>query len=135
MELRHPFDAYVKFWEAVSGTKKERLPAGEAAHELENHFCGDQGEESDSSDGEDDEEEEDDGENKDCDVSERPVTVLMLDEIDYLVTQKETLVYNFFDWPLRATTARLVVIGISNTINLPEKVRIAKYAVNYFLFI
>lgn len=54
-------------------------------------------------------------------MSEKPVTVLMLDEIDYLVTRKETLVYNFFDWPLRATTARLVVIGISNTINLPEK--------------
>ena len=48
-------------------------------------------------------------------MSEKPVTVLMLDEIDYLVTRKETLVYNFFDWPLRATTARLVVIGISNT--------------------
>lgn len=28
---------------------------------------------------------------------------------------------NFFDWPLRATNARLIVIGISNTINLPER--------------
>jgi origin recognition complex subunit 1 len=67
MELRHPFDSYVKFWEALSGTRKERLP-----------------------------------------------------EIDYIVTKKETLIYNFFDWPLRATTARLVVVGISNTIHLPE---------------
>ena len=58
---------------------------------------------------------------KDDDVAERPVTVLMLDEIDYLVTKKETLIYNFFDWPLRANRSRLVVIGISNTLNLPGK--------------
>ena len=74
-----------------------------AVHELEHYFCGDQ---------EDVEE---------VDFSEKPVTVLMLDEIDYLVTPQQTLLYNFFDWPLRATTGRLVVIGISNTINLPEK--------------
>jgi len=126
MELRHPFDSYVKFWEAVSGTRKERLPAGDAAHELENYFCGDHGEESDESDDDGDSDDDDDErseneEENEVDFSERPVTVLMLDEIDYLVTKKETLVYNFFDWPLRATTARLVVIGISNTINLPEK--------------
>jgi origin recognition complex subunit 1 len=112
MELRHPSDAYVKFWEAVSGTRKERLPAGDAANELEHYFCGDQFEESG-------EYEDDDYEQ--VDVSEKPVTVLMLDEIDYLVTKKETIFYNFFDWPLRATTARLVVIGISNTLTLPEK--------------
>lgn len=35
MELRHPFDAYVKFWEAVSGPRKERLSAGDAVYELE----------------------------------------------------------------------------------------------------
>jgi origin recognition complex subunit 1 len=146
MELRHPFDAYVKFWEALSGPRKERLSAGGAVCELENYFCGDQKGGSSDSDSE-----EDDGGNVDVgDVAERPVTVLLLDEIDYLITKKETLVYNFFDWPLRgkpltqmrwcylvhdgsfsssllcslfllATTARLVVIGISNTINLPEK--------------
>ena len=82
MELRHPFDAYVKFWEAVSGTRKERLPAGEAAHKLENYFCGEQP---------DNEEEEDDNKDK----NERPVTVLMLDEIDYLVTQKVRDQINF----------------------------------------
>jgi len=133
MELRHPFDAYVKFWEAVSGPRKERLSAGDAVFHLEQYFCGaDQNDEvsdnedkdDDDEEGEDDveaDEESEDGNNGRVAVSERPVTVLMLDEIDYLVTKKETLVYNFFDWPLRATTARLVVIGISNTINLPEK--------------
>jgi origin recognition complex subunit 1 len=97
MELRHPFDAYVKFWEALSGPRKERLSAGGAVCELENYFCGDQKGGSSDSDSE-----EDDGGNDDVgDVAERPVTVLLLDEIDYLITKKETLVYNFFDWPLR----------------------------------
>ena len=35
MELRHPFDVYVKFWETMSGTRKETLPAPEAAYQLE----------------------------------------------------------------------------------------------------
>ncbi len=99
MELRHPFDAYVKFWEALSGPRKERLSAGGAVCELENYFCGDQkGGYSDS-----DSEVDDDGNDNIGDIHERPVTVLLLDEIDYLVTKKETLVYNFFDWPLRGT--------------------------------
>ena len=114
MELRHPFDAYVKFWEAVSGPRKERLSAGDAVFELENYFCGvdnnaevnsDSSSESDEdSENEEMEEAEDkdsNDENNAVASSERPVTVLMLDEIDYLVTRKETLVYNFFDWPLR----------------------------------
>ena len=97
MELRHPFDAYIKFWEALSGPRKERLSAGGAVCELENYFCGDQkGGCSDS-----DSDAVNDG-NGDVDgVTGRPVTVLLLDEIDYLITKKETLVYNFFDWPLR----------------------------------
>ena len=99
MELRHPFDAYINLWEAISGTRKERLSAGDAVYELENYFCGDRKEDISQSGGED-ESSRDDG-NGDSDVSERPVTVLMLDEIDYLITKKETLVYNFFDWPLR----------------------------------
>lgn len=99
MELRHPFDAYIKLWEEISGTRKERLSAGDAVYELENYFCGDRNEGISHSGGED-EGSRDEGAG-DADVSERPVTVLMLDEIDYLITKKETLVYNFFDWPLR----------------------------------
>lgn len=97
MELRHPFDAYSRFWEALSGPRKERLSAGAAVCELENYFCGDQkGGCSDSNS------EEDDTRNVDvARVTDRPITVLLLDEIDYLITKKETLVYNFFDWPLR----------------------------------
>jgi Cdc6-like AAA superfamily ATPase len=98
MELRHPFDAYVKLWEAISGTRKERLSAGDAVYELENYFCGDLQKGGISHSDSEDEFSQDDNNG---DISEPPVTVLMLDEIDYLITKKETLVYNFFDWPLR----------------------------------
>lgn len=55
-------------------------------------------------------------------VARKPVTVLLLDEIDYLVTEKETVLYSFFDWPHHAVaSAKLIVIGIANTINLPER--------------
>ena len=52
---------------------------------------------------------------------EKTVTVLLLDEMDYLVTQKQTVLYNLFDWPTRNSIHGLVVIGIANTINLPER--------------
>jgi origin recognition complex subunit 1 len=51
----------------------------------------------------------------------RTVTVLVLDEMDYLVTAKQTVLYNLFDWPTRNSLHGLVVIGIANTINLPER--------------
>ena len=79
MELRHPFDVYVKFWETMSGTRKETLPAPEAAYQLEEFFCGALS---------DSEEEDDNKEDKIIAISSRPVTVLMLDEIDFLVTKK-----------------------------------------------
>ncbi|KAL7548090.1 hypothetical protein ACHAWF_011377 [Thalassiosira exigua] len=120
MELRQPFDSYVKFWEALSGTRKEKLSPGDAVYKLEQYFCGDQVHHSEDSDSEEEPEINEERQEDDL-IGQRPVTVLMLDELDYIVTKKETLIYNFFDWPLRATTARLVVIGISNTITLPEK--------------
>ena len=49
-----------------------------------------------------------------------PVTVLLVDEIDYLVTKSQAVVYQLFDWPLLANS-RLVLITISNTMDLPER--------------
>lgn len=50
----------------------------------------------------------------------RVATVLMVDELDYLVTRKQTVLYNLFEWPLMRN-ARLVVVGIANTMDLPER--------------
>jgi Cdc6-like AAA superfamily ATPase len=50
----------------------------------------------------------------------RPVTVLLVDEIDYLVTKSQQVVYQLFDWPL-LVHSKLVLITISNTMDLPER--------------
>ncbi len=102
MEMRHPFHAYIKVWEALSGRMKQTLPADKAAAEIEYYFTAEDAD--------------------DYAIERAPVTVLLLDEIDYIMTDRQTVLYNFFDWPMRCCSkARLVVIGISNTINLPER--------------
>jgi origin recognition complex subunit 1 len=101
--MRHPFEAYVKFWEALTGWKHVG-PHEKACEKLERHFT-DQKESGGSQD--------------------NTVSVVLLDEIDYLITDKQSVLYNFFDWPKRAAEVpngrRLIVIGISNTLNLAEQ--------------
>lgn len=46
----------------------------------------------------------------------------MIDELDALVTKKQTLLYNLFDWPCHQHS-RLLVIAIANTMDLPEKLQ------------
>jgi Cdc6-like AAA superfamily ATPase len=44
-----------------------------------------------------------------------------MDELDQLVTAKQDVVYNFFNWPT-IVGSRLVVIAVANTMDLPERV-------------
>lgn len=74
MELRNPWDSYVKFWEAISGIKKEKLQAYEACDKIDTYFTA--------------ENDEPDYRKHVGDLGRKPVTVLLLDEIDYLVTEK-----------------------------------------------
>ncbi|KAK9836005.1 hypothetical protein WJX81_005277 [Elliptochloris bilobata] len=48
------------------------------------------------------------------------VTVLLVDEMDLLVTRQQSVLYNIFEWSTRPG-ARLAVIGIANTLDLPER--------------
>lgn len=48
--------------------------------------------------------------------------VLLIDELDALVTKKQTLLYNLFDWPCHSHS-KLLVIAIANTMDLPEKLQ------------
>ena len=106
MEMRHPFDVYIRLWEAISN-RNEICPAEEALAKLDLHFGGNPHLKTQKSTG------------------KRDVVVLMVDEIDYLVTKKQTVLYNLFDWPSRGYSAKspaqLIVVGISNTLNLPER--------------
>lgn len=103
MELRHPFEAYGKFWEALTGLKHVGSHEAAAAR-LTRYFTSPM---------------------TNVVKHNNAVTVLLLDEIDYLMTEKQTVLYDFFDWPKRAAELhhgrRLVVVGISNTLNLADQ--------------
>lgn len=107
LEMRHPFDAYVRLWEAIS-KNKETCSAPKALANLEMYLGGHK--------------------QRLSHVDSRRAIVLVMDEIDYLQTRQETVLYNMFDWPFRGykekSMAQLIVIGISNTINLPEKLHV-----------
>ncbi|XP_076678526.1 origin recognition complex subunit 1 [Andrena cerasifolii] len=49
------------------------------------------------------------------------MTLLLVDELDFLCTKRQDVVYNLLDWPTKAT-AQLVVVTIANTMDLPERV-------------
>uniref|UniRef100_A0A672YQP1 Origin recognition complex subunit 1 n=1 Tax=Sphaeramia orbicularis TaxID=375764 RepID=A0A672YQP1_9TELE len=57
----------------------------------------------------------------------RETTVLLVDELDLLWTRKQNVMYNLFDWPTRRQ-ARLVVLTIANTMDLPERIMINRVA-------
>ena len=57
----------------------------------------------------------------------RKTTVLLVDELDLLWTRKQTVMYNLFDWPTRPQ-AKLVVLAIANTMDLPERIMMNRVA-------
>ena len=95
METRHPHDVYTLLLENLD-VEESRCNAKTAARKLEKYFC--------SRSGEDTEPEE--------------VYVVLVDEIDYLVTSTQEVLYDLFNWPIRSVESgskrRLVVIGVSN---------------------
>lgn len=60
-----------------------------------------------------------------------------MDELDQLVTAKQDVVYNFFNWPT-LVGSKLIVLAVANTMDLPERVmsgrvrsRLGKYLFTY----
>lgn len=47
-------------------------------------------------------------------------SVVLMDELDLLVTSKQTVMYNFFEWPTWMHS-RLIVVAVANTMDLPER--------------
>lgn len=111
LEMRHPFDMYVQLWEAIS-ENRETCSAPKALANLEMYLAK-KARRSKVEEAKDE---------------PRRIIILVMDEIDYLQTRKETVLYNIFDWPHRGyifdSKAQLIVIGISNTLNLPEKLNV-----------
>lgn len=53
------------------------------------------------------------------------LSIVLMDELDQLVTPKQDIIYNFFNWP-NLHNSRLIVIAVANTHDLPERVMSGK---------
>ncbi|ORX83257.1 P-loop containing nucleoside triphosphate hydrolase protein [Basidiobolus meristosporus CBS 931.73] len=91
MKLTEPSHAYSALWEAFT---EEKVTPKHAADLLEHMFS--------------------------SPSTRQQPCLLLMDELDLLVTRKQTVMYNFFEWPNRPE-AKLTVIAIANTMDLPER--------------
>lgn len=91
MKVTDPHQAYSLLWEALRG---ERVSPGQALRLLEAEFS--------------------------APSPRRVPCVVLMDELDQLVTKDQSVMYNFFNWPgLRHS--RLIVLAVANTMDLPER--------------
>lgn len=93
MKLVHPNDAYGHLWKALD---RGQMSASNAMSALEAVFTT--------------------AEPQD----KRGVMVLLLDELDQLMTSGQQLMYNFFNWP-SLPHSRLIVLAVANIMDLPER--------------
>ncbi|GAA5796512.1 hypothetical protein HPULCUR_001884 [Helicostylum pulchrum] len=100
MKLTDPNQAYSILWQCMDKDKK-RYTASHALQLLEAKFS------------------------KQSD--DQKTTVVLMDELDLLVTKKQTVMYNFFDWPSRPLS-KLIVVAVANTMDLPERIMSNKIA-------
>lgn len=91
MKLINPLEAYETLWAEISG---QRVSSANAVNLLEKEF-------------------------KTHNPNRAPVLVLM-DEMDQLVTKSQGVMYNFFNWPT-FSNSKLVVVAVANTMDLPER--------------
>lgn len=100
LKLVTPAVAYEKLWEHLTGIK---VTSSNASLLLEEYFG-----------------------RKDAGADRRPL-IVVLDELDQLVTKNQNVIYNFFNWPTYPNS-KLVVIAIANTMDLPERILTNKIA-------
>lgn len=99
MRLTEPNQAYVQIWQGLNGG--EKVTAEHARNLLEKRFT-----------------------SADKKSQKKTVTtVLVVDELDMLWNRKQSVLYNIFEWPTYKW-AKLVVLAIANTMDLPERVMI-----------
>ncbi|PRT56884.1 Origin recognition complex subunit 1 [Wickerhamiella sorbophila] len=92
MKLTHPNVVYDLLWKEVSD--KPNMSASNGMSALESVFT-----------------------KKD---PSRPVLVVLVDELDQLVTKNQSVMYNLFNWPA-LPNSKLIVVAIANTMDLPER--------------
>ncbi|KFX98638.1 hypothetical protein V497_02621 [Pseudogymnoascus sp. VKM F-4516 (FW-969)] len=91
MKVTDPHQSYSLLWEALKG---DRVSPSQALDLLEREF--------------------------NHPSPRRIPCVVLMDELDQLVTKNQSVMYNFFNWPgLRHS--RLIVLAVANTMDLPER--------------
>ncbi|KAF4451033.1 origin recognition complex subunit 1 [Fusarium austroafricanum] len=91
MKITDPHQSYTLLWEALKG---ERASPAQALDLLEREFSN---------------------------PSPRRIPcVVLMDELDQLVTKNQAVMYNFFNWPT-LRHSRLIVLAVANTMDLPER--------------
>ncbi|KAM0339819.1 hypothetical protein ACHAPU_010772 [Fusarium lateritium] len=91
MKITDPHQSYSLLWEALKG---ERASPTQALDLLEREFSN---------------------------PSPRRIPcVVLMDELDQLVTKNQAVMYNFFNWPT-LRHSRLIVLAVANTMDLPER--------------
>ncbi|KAI9801948.1 MAG: hypothetical protein M1825_003003 [Sarcosagium campestre] len=91
MKVTDPHQSYSLLWEALKG---DRVSPSHALDLLEREFS--------------------------FPSPRRVPCVVLMDELDQLVTKNQSVMYNFFNWPgLRHS--RLIVLAVANTMDLPER--------------
>ncbi|KAK9478820.1 hypothetical protein V1514DRAFT_329849 [Lipomyces japonicus] len=91
MKVTHPNHAYELLWEAIADQK---VAATHALRFLDQEF-------------------------KKSTLIVKPIVVLM-DELDQLVTRSQDVMYNFFNWP-SLPGSKLIVVAVANIMDLPER--------------
>lgn len=91
MKVTDPHQSYSLLWEALKG---DRVSPSHALDLLDREFSH---------------------------PSPRRVScVVLMDELDQLVTKNQSVMYNFFNWPA-LRHSRLIVLAVANTMDLPER--------------
>nr|AIU38082.1 hypothetical protein [Tuber borchii] len=91
MKVTDPHQAYSLLWEAIKG---DRVSPSQALGLLESEFS--------------------------TPSPRRVPCVVLMDELDQLVTRGQGVMYNFFNWP-GGRYSRLIVLAVANTMDLPER--------------
>lgn len=91
MRIADPHQSYSLLWEAIKG---ERVSANHALSLLQSEFS--------------------------TPSPRRVPCVVLMDELDQLVTKNQGVMYNFFNWPAQQYS-KLIVLAVANTMDLPER--------------
>ncbi|KAF2717705.1 origin of replication binding protein [Polychaeton citri CBS 116435] len=91
MKVTDPHQSYSMLWEALKG---DRVSPSHALELLEREFS--------------------------TPSPRRVPCVVLMDELDQLVTRNQGVMYNFFNWP-QLRHSRLIVLAVANTMDLPER--------------